>query len=1162
MIKIKYKNFNDVRKDKDKKKLQNISFLVHPLYYAILDLESKDLKEEDPCWNFLHYIKRAKMYDKSERVNIYKKNDNIARELIMLKSWELLKNTYKYNIPIIFQNIGMFTLFDNATINYNPVNYNIRRNYIIRDCNVASIHRSKCFLIDNEMIYSMTPESISKNIALNIMLSSTIKPVKITAIKGKRKSKKKKKNSEKETKSHMHKRRACNNGRVLAKYGEIWEFEKEETEIVKWEPKKKTKVVKLEPKKKAQIVKWEPKKKTEVVKLEPKKKTEVVKLEPKKKTEVVKLEPKKKTEVVKLEPKKKTEVVKLEPKKKTEVVKLEPKKKTEVVKLEPKKKTEVVKLEPKKKTEVVKLEPKKKTEVVKLEPKKKTEVVKLEPKKKTQVVKWKPEEEYEIKDHGDYRRKKEFKTGIKENILIYLDPFAGAGGNITHMSNIFTIAADIDPLRIKQCQHTCKLYNNLNVDYILCDFQNIVNCFRENTIDVVFLSIPWGGPVYKKKRQFSLKGNENRLCVYSCLKESLKLTNNIIFYLPRNVPMKDLYDLYSHYRKLTKLARKSRVKEIEDGRRSGEGQLVEVERRIRRRRRALGDDFFMELYVNRSKCIVKSHYDNSLMNYNYFLNEKCELYSNELPFSSVENLLRITIDETNQYLRLDEKDPEETHIEGNCDDNILASDATVEEQNIVERYISTPNSPHLENFMERNVLWRWHNTSMVIYFGNITSGLRKKKTINYHTIYYIHNMLVRSALKNVKRKNTNLSIYRLQCSNRSNAILRVAEKVEEITRYNNKQDKKDKISKDYSKNKKKNKKEIVHNIRINCDNVVSLDFFIKRKLHEITNNILKHFYRYVKNIIGFENISFFNRIFIFVGNIFEKKLTRKLSKRENMRQYQTFITAGRNKVHMGGLYIACNHLDRLELKIKEELILLFAIYIYDISYMKYYFRYYKADAYIRKVSVSKNNLKHIHYNMVRILFKFLLYIYIFRNMLTSNIKLEEYFRCLIIDCGSVRFLTPLDILIQDYRYVFCGYKNLFLTRFTKYIKKLILFCINIEFCGRKIHVEKTIPFFFRIVCKTEDIRFLIHYVENSDHVSTIQELDYYKFNLLLILINFFAKQFFYNTNVTSFLDYFNSINFFYLNQIRTLSERCQGYSNFFIFYLSIFLENNFSLRIV
>ncbi|SBT44024.1 trimethylguanosine synthase, putative [Plasmodium ovale wallikeri] len=875
MIKIKYKNFNDVRKDKDKKKLQNISFLVHPLYYAILDLESKDLKEEDPCWNSLHYIKRAKLYDKSERVNIYKRNDNIARELIMLKSWELLKNTYKYNIPVIFQNIGMFTLFDNETINYNPVNYNIRRNYIIRDFKVASILRSKCFLIDNEMIYSMTPESISKNIALNIMLSSTIKPVKISAIKGKRKSKKKKKNVEKETKSHMHKRRACNNGRVLAKYGEIWEFEKEETEIVKWEPKKKK-----------------------------------------------------------------------------DVVKLEPKKKKEVAKLEPKKKKEVAKLEPKKKKEVAKLEPKKKKEVAKLEPKKKTQVVKWEPKKKTEVVKWEPEEEYEIKDHGDYRRKKEFKIGVKENILIYLDPFAGAGGNITHMSNIFTIAADINPLRIKQCQHTCKLYNNCNVDYILCDFRNIVNCFRENTIDVVFLSIPWGGPVYKKKRQFSLKGNENRLCVYSCLEESLKLTNNIIFYLPRNVPMKDLYDLYSHYRKLTKLARKSRVKEIEDGMGSGEGQLVEVERRIRRRRRALGDDFFMELYVNRSKCIVKSHYDNSLMNYNYFLNDKCELYSNEIPFSSVENLLIITIDETNQYLRLDEKDPDETHIEGNCDDNFLASDATVEEQNIVERYISTPNSPHLENFMERNVLWRWHNTSMVIYFGNITSGLRKKKTINYHTIYYIHNMLVRTALKNVKRKNTNLSIYRLQCSNRSNAILQVAEKVDEITRHSNKQDKKDKISKDNSKNKKKNKKEIVHNIRINCDNVVSLDFFIKRKLHEVIYNILKHFYRYVKNIIGFENISFFNRIFIFVGNIFEKKLTRKLSKRENMRQYQTFITAGRNKVHMGGLYIACNHLDRLELKIREELILLFAIYIYDISYMKYYFRYYKADAYIRKVSYS------------------------------------------------------------------------------------------------------------------------------------------------------------------------------------------------------------------
>ncbi|KOB86944.1 hypothetical protein PFDG_02594 [Plasmodium falciparum Dd2] len=98
--KVRYDNFIDLRKDAE---MLNISFVAHPCYYSILDLEESELFNKIVYENFCKVAEKVDIYDKNEYLSVYRRHDRKCRELHMLRRWELLKNTYRYKMPVIFK---------------------------------------------------------------------------------------------------------------------------------------------------------------------------------------------------------------------------------------------------------------------------------------------------------------------------------------------------------------------------------------------------------------------------------------------------------------------------------------------------------------------------------------------------------------------------------------------------------------------------------------------------------------------------------------------------------------------------------------------------------------------------------------------------------------------------------------------------------------------------------------------------------------------------------------------------------------------------------------------------------------------------------------------------------------------------------------------------
>ncbi|CAD2099638.1 trimethylguanosine synthase, putative [Plasmodium vinckei] len=943
MIKIKYKDFNGVNKSKKngRGEMDWLNFLVHPCYYTIFDLGKDDLLNEEIRLNFLYYAENLNIYDKEEVLGLYKKNDNIARELSFTKSCELIKKSYKLKIPIIFQNLKNFDLHKNDIIDYLSVSYKLGHNCIVRK-QMKKVEKEKCFILDSEMIYSMTPEYISNKIANNILVSNKIN---------------------------------------------CWEM------------------------KGSMLNGGEDKKYTEGV--------------------------------------------------------------------------------------------------------------------------------------GDKNGTNKLYKDSKNIVTVHLDPFAGAGGNCNSMKNVFTIASDINLNRLKQCQHNCEFYNR-NIDYILCDFFNIVNHFRENVIDVVFLSIPWGGPSYKKKNKFDLKNKEKNLCVHTCLKESMKLTKNIIIYLPRNVCINDLYFLFKTYKRLCTLKSKdTKINCMEN--KKGEIKNLGFSKKC---------DMLIELYVNRNRCTYKDICENNLMNYYYhYFNKKKNIYNNKIKYDKVKNLFKIIIDQCNNYLK------ETSEIKNECISNKKCQNDEVSFQ------INEPvaNNKVCNTFRKRNnTLWKWHNTCMVIYLGDISKNIKDTKMINYNYIYYIHNRLGRAITKFINYKfyknsckiseykysNRNMSIYRLLYNEKIKNVFDVVESLERKPFQPFKRQK--------TNNNEELKKRKLQEIRVISKNIVILKDRVNKMLYKVISYILQMFYNNIKNLIGFDNFSFFNKIYINLEKIQHKFLTRKVYRNTNIKKYVTYIYSHYID-NNSGLNIMINHFNVIIMKIKKELILLFGIYLYDINFLKYYFKYHKINILIN--NVCKKNLENIHYIIVRLLFNFLMYICIFLNILNNNIRLQEFINKNIINNGSDTFSDLLKIPVKDFDNIFDINKNNFMFSFQKFIKRIILLSIQIEVFGKSLTMDKTINFFFHFIFKKYDIDYLLNYIRNNNEEKNINE-NWYRLCLFLIMINFFTKQFFYNTNVTSYLDYFNSLNYFYFNRMRILSNRYKSYSNLFIFNFSNFMEKHFCVQIL
>ncbi|XP_069702009.1 uncharacterized protein Tgs1 isoform X2 [Periplaneta americana] len=118
---------------------------------------------------------------------------------------------------------------------------------------------------------------------------------------------------------------------------------------------------------------------------------------------------------------------------------------------------------------------------------------------------------------------------------IVVDAFCGAGGNSIQFA--FTcarvIAIDIDPQKIALARHNADVYGVADrIEFVVGDFMSLAPSLQA---DVVFLSPPWGGPQYLTVDAYDLESIMHPVGGSQLYKISSGITENIAYYVPRNV---------------------------------------------------------------------------------------------------------------------------------------------------------------------------------------------------------------------------------------------------------------------------------------------------------------------------------------------------------------------------------------------------------------------------------------------------------------------------------------------------------------------------------------------------------------------------------------------------------------------------------------------------
>ncbi|EEY53306.1 trimethylguanosine synthase [Phytophthora infestans T30-4] len=123
---------------------------------------------------------------------------------------------------------------------------------------------------------------------------------------------------------------------------------------------------------------------------------------------------------------------------------------------------------------------------------------------------------------------------------VVVDPFSGCGGNVIQLAMTCkqVIAIDIDPEKIRMAKHNAAIYGVADkIEFVV---GNSIDILPNLKADAVFLSPPWGGVKYSRKR-FSLdemlvKGVSGM----DLFARARQVSKNIAYYLPRGTPTKDL----------------------------------------------------------------------------------------------------------------------------------------------------------------------------------------------------------------------------------------------------------------------------------------------------------------------------------------------------------------------------------------------------------------------------------------------------------------------------------------------------------------------------------------------------------------------------------------------------------------------------------------------
>lgn len=124
---------------------------------------------------------------------------------------------------------------------------------------------------------------------------------------------------------------------------------------------------------------------------------------------------------------------------------------------------------------------------------------------------------------------------------VVVDPFAGCGGNVIQLAKTCraVIAIDIDPEKIRMAKHNAAIYGVAHkIEFIVGDSMAILPTLKG--ADVVFLSPPWGGVKYNRKRfdldEMVVKGVSGS----ELFAMARKVTKNVAYYLPKTTPASDL----------------------------------------------------------------------------------------------------------------------------------------------------------------------------------------------------------------------------------------------------------------------------------------------------------------------------------------------------------------------------------------------------------------------------------------------------------------------------------------------------------------------------------------------------------------------------------------------------------------------------------------------
>ncbi|WWD20242.1 hypothetical protein CI109_104718 [Kwoniella shandongensis] len=155
---------------------------------------------------------------------------------------------------------------------------------------------------------------------------------------------------------------------------------------------------------------------------------------------------------------------------------------------------------------------------------------------------------------------------------LIVDAFCGVGGNAIEFAKTCerVIAIDNDLTRLKLARHNA-LHHGVadRIEFILGDFTEFARTYaardRGESIDVVFLSPPWGGidylntpsPTFPLSAILPIHGSD-------LFNLTSTLTPNIAYYLPRNVDMQEIGALARPLEAVDEVGRKREWVEVEE----------------------------------------------------------------------------------------------------------------------------------------------------------------------------------------------------------------------------------------------------------------------------------------------------------------------------------------------------------------------------------------------------------------------------------------------------------------------------------------------------------------------------------------------------------------------------------------------------------------------